>query len=711
VTPPAGFPELGAIISRVQSRFIRAAPPAEVFDPLLTDLIEFTHSGYGFIAEVLDHPRDGHRFLRILVLTDISWDDATRTRFERHRRGEALEFHNLDTLFGAAIRSGVPVIANDPGHDPRRGGLPPGHPGLHAFLGVPLFHGGELVGMVGLANRPGGYDDGMVEFMQPLFASVAAIIGAVRMDAARREAESALRASEERLRSTFEMAAVGIAHLAPDGRFLRVNQRLCEILGYQRHQLMRLRYHDVTLPGDVESHDQHASRLLAGEASRYMLEERYRHANGAVLWVSLTVALVRDAAGAPDYFISVIEDITARKQTQAALLAAQAAERANAAKTEFLSRMSHELRTPLNAVLGFSQLLQMDSSHPMSADQRAKLQHIESAGTHLLAMINDVLDLSRIESGGMPLTAETVALKIAVPEAVALVAPAARESGVQIELDPPAPGESAGHHVQADHLRLRQVMVNLLSNAIKYNRAHGRVTVRWSAAPDGENVRLEVQDTGQGLNVEQRAHLFEPFNRLGAERSSIEGTGIGLVVTQRLVQLMGGTIEVDSQPGIGSCFTVTLPAAPSDGVSIASLGDNAATRDAARVTGARRTVLYAEDNPMNVELVREVMRLRQDCRLLVARSGREAVQLAQRERPDLLLLDMHLGDMTGLDVASRLAKDPALAHLPLVALSADAMPAPIAAADRAGFRAYLTKPLDVAAFLHCIDDILGASKP
>jgi PAS domain S-box-containing protein len=499
------------------------------------------------------------------------------------------------------------------------------------------------------------------------------------------------------------MAAVGIAHVAPDGRFMRVNGRLCEILGHPRERLLGMRFQDVTLPEDVPDNLAQGKRLLDGDTRSYTLEKRYRHANGGIVWVSLTVALVRDAAGAPAYFISVVEDITARKQTQAALLAAQAAERANAAKTEFLSRMSHELRTPLNAVLGFAQLLQMDTSAPLSAQQQAKLQHIESAGAHLLAMINDVLDLSRIESGGMPLTAETVALRVAVEEATALVANAARDAGVRLLIEPPDPKTAIGEHVQADHLRLRQVLVNLLSNAIKYNREHGSVTVRWGATRQGDAVQLQVLDTGQGLSPEQREHLFEPFNRLGAERSSIEGTGIGLVVTQRLVQLMGGSVQVQSQPAIGSCFTVTLPSAMGGGTRPAPLG---ATPAAVPAPGPRRTVLYAEDNPMNVELVREVMRLRADCRLVIARNGREALAMAQSERPDLLLLDMHLGDMTGLDVLQRLARDPQLARVPAVALSADAMPAPIAAAQRAGFHAYLTKPLDVAEFLRVVDQAL-----
>jgi CheY-like chemotaxis protein len=339
-------------------------------------------------------------------------------------------------------------------------------------------------------------------------------------------------------------------------------------------------------------------------------------------------------------------------------------------------------------------------------EQKSKLQHIEDAGAHLLAMINDVLDLSRIESGGMMLAPETVALSALVQEAMALVATSARDAKVELVVEPPPADALRGDRARADHLRLRQVLVNLLSNAIKYNRPQGRVTVRWGATPEGDSVQLEVADTGQGLTPQQQAHLFEPFNRLGAERSRIEGTGIGLVVTQRLVQLMGGRIGVVSEAGVGSTFTVTLPAAEDSGETPSAPELRAAKRrDAA--SGPRRTVLYAEDNPMNVELVREVMNLRPDCRLVVARNGREAIALAERERPDLMLLDMHLGDMTGIDVMQRVSRDASLARVPCVALSADAMPAPIEAARQAGFKGYLTKPLDVAAFLRCVDEALA----
>jgi PAS domain S-box-containing protein len=688
--PPVSPQDLAAIIGRVQSRYIRAAPPREVFDPLLTDLLQWTASEYGFMAAVL-HDEAGAPYLRIEVLTDIAWDEPTRALMQRHLRGgpgDALEFRNLDTLFGAAIRSGEIVIANTPHTDPRRGGLPPGHPPMNAFLGVPLFHGGEMVGMVGLANRMGGYDQALVEHLQPLFSSVAAIMGAVRAEWARSAAEQALRAQQEQLQSTLDLAGVGIVQLSLDGTPRLVNQRMCEMLGRSREAQLRMRTESVTHPDDLPAEMTLRERLLRGEVARYQCTKRYLHAEGHAVWVNANTTLARRADGSPDYFITVAEDITERIQADAALrssqqrfldlvnsvdgifweadleerqftyvsdkaeaitgyptarwmergfwsahlhpddreralaevtvvhmagepqsidyrfiaadgrvlwmsslvtvmageggrpllrgliidttarkraeeteLAGQAALRANAAKTQFLSRMSHELRTPLNAVLGFAQLLAIDTTQPLSPAQRVRVEHISQAGEHLLAMINDVLDLSRIESGSVAMQPAVVPVHIVTAEALAMVANTATQAGVTLQVDRSlrelAPITTC---VRADHLRLRQVLVNLLSNAIKYNRPGGSVTLRWPVDAQGV-VHLQVHDTGIGLSAAQQEHLFEPFNRLGVERSGIEGTGIGLVITQRLVQLMGGRLAVESVVGSGSCFTASLPQA------------------------------------------------------------------------------------------------------------------------------------------------------
>ena len=415
-----------------------------------------------------------------------------------------------------------------------------------------------------------------------------------------------------------------------------------------------------------------------------------------VRWLTSRAVAERHEEGVTWY--GHVADITDHVLYEEAKVAAEAAERASQAKNEFLSRMSHELRTPLNAVLGFAQLLRMDVEHPLQPAQRAKVDLIERAGAHLLGMIGDVLDLSRIEAGSLPLSLEPIALADTVGEALELVRDAAQRAGVAL-LPPELP---AGAHVRADRLRLRQVLVNLLSNAIKYNRPRGSVAVvaRPAASPDGA-IELEVRDTGAGLSAEQRAHLFEPFNRLGAERSAVEGTGIGLVIVHRLLELMGAVIEVDSEPGRGSCFRLRLPAAQPPRAPSRPLPPP--RTDAAGPAPRGLRVLYAEDNAVNVELLRQVLALRPACTLAVARSGTEAIAAARAERPDLLLLDMHLGDMSGFDVTAALDADAATRGIARVALSADAMPDRAHAARGRGFLAYLTKPLDVVQLLAVLD--------
>ena len=450
-------------------------------------------------------------------------------------------------------------------------------------------------------------------------------------------------------------------------------------------------------PEDLEQFFQQRDTAI-GTHTRLHSEFRVRNAQGELRWCAADSVAGVDAEG-NEVRCGYIADITEHKLYQEARMAAETAERASRAKSEFLSRMSHELRTPLNAVIGFAQLLKLETSPALTEGQHRKVQLIERSGAHLLAVISDVLDLSRIEAGDMPLTLEPQHLHHVVHDAQAMVAEAASRGQVSL----PDALIEPGVHVVADRVRLRQVLVNLLSNAVKYNRAGGEVTVR--ARREVSDIVLEVGDTGVGLAPQQVAHLFEPFNRLGAERTGIEGTGIGLVIVRRLVELMGGRIEVRSQQGVGTTFTVHLQAAEVDPAS-----DHGAF-DAVPAFTRQATVLYAEDNEINVLLVRQILELRPSWNLVVARSGAEAVSLIPQVRPDLLLLDMHLGDMSGFEVVDQLKDDPRCQGIIQVALSADAMPDRLHEARQRGFSAYLTKPLDVSALLRCLDEHLSPDTP
>ena len=501
-------------------------------------------------------------------------------------------------------------------------------------------------------------------------------------------------------RLIFSRAGIGMARLSLTGDILEANQRFADIVGRQPSDLVGLHAEDITHPQDIVPSRAHLENVLGGRQEGFQTEKRYVRPDGQSVWAAINVVLLREDDGAPRELVAVIEDISERQRMQEAMSSARAAERASKAKTEFLSRMSHELRTPLNAMLGFAQLLRVDPRHPLHDEQRTKVAHIERAGAHLLAMLTDVLDLSRIEAGSLPMSIEPLTVNDVIEAALAMTSTQATDAGVQLLATPP----EAGLLVRADQLRLRQVLVNLLSNAIKYNRRSGQVLVEALGLDD--EVVISVSDTGRGMDAQQIAHLFEPFNRLGAERTQIEGTGIGLVIVKRLVELMQGRIEVSSQPDAGTRFRIWLPRAEHQAEAEDSdFSQRVRTNFGALDTSidATLTVLYAEDNAINVELLRQVMRMRPQWHLEIARDGHAAIAMARAEPPDLLLLDMHLGDMSGLDVSDALMMDPHTALIPRVALSADVMPDQIAEARQRGFIEYLTKPLDVSRLLHLLD--------
>jgi len=377
------------------------------------------------------------------------------------------------------------------------------------------------------------------------------------------------------------------------------------------------------------------------------------------------------------------------------LLAAKLeADRASHAKSEFLSRMSHELRTPLNAILGFGQLLEREKLPEVQADN---VQEVLHAGRHLLDLINEVLDLARIESGKFTVNLEPVALMPLLADCLSLMQPLAENSGIElIETNP-----RGNQQVLADPTRLRQVLLNLLANAIKYNHPQGTVNI--DCVSEGDAVTVRVKDTGPGLTAEQQSRLFVPFERLDADKSQVEGTGIGLALSKRLMQLMDGQIGVDSAPGAGSTFWVSLPGARHDpavtGRAVAFEAESHESTTGQSVSD----VLYIEDNASNLRLVERILAQRSDIHLISASSPHLGLELAQAHRPALILLDINLPDMDGFEVLRRLRAQAETRAIPVIGVSANAMPKDIERAQAAGFVDYLTKPLDVAAFLKAVD--------
>jgi signal transduction histidine kinase/CheY-like chemotaxis protein len=382
--------------------------------------------------------------------------------------------------------------------------------------------------------------------------------------------------------------------------------------------------------------------------------------------------------------------------------AMEEAERANTAKSDFLSRMSHELRTPLNVVLGFGQLLEMRAE--LAPKDRESVEHIVKAGRHLLELINEVLDLSRIESGRMSISPEPVEVTELAGEALDLIRPLAAERDVRIAFEDGA----RRCYVTADRQRLKQVLLNLLSNAVKYNRDGGAIDVACREETPGR-VRISVCDTGPGIPVAMMDRLFEPFERLGAERGRVEGTGLGLALSRQLVQLMDGHIGVDSREGEGSAFWIELATAqPHNGAGRAAPGDPGALEAGAP---SRRRVLLVEDNLANLKLIEALTADRTHIELLPAMTGRLGLELAREHRPDMILLDHHLPDLTGAEVLHRLKAHPDTREIPVVIVSADATPGHVRRMLEIGAADYLTKPLDVPRFLRAIEGILEPARP
>jgi PAS domain S-box-containing protein len=516
----------------------------------------------------------------------------------------------------------------------------------------------------------------------------------------RNRTEAALRESEQRLRNILDHAPIGVLYTDLSGHTRDSNPRFREITGYSAEELASMVALNLTHADDRAADAELAERLARGEIPMYRRRKRYRRKDGSIVWVQAIVSLLRDADGRPHRYVGVVEDISEHLKLQLAEDARAAAEASNRAKSEFLSRMSHELRTPLNAMLGFTQLLEMDREQPLSASQRGWTAQAQQAGWHLLHMINDTLDLSRIDSGTLRLEMKPLELASLVAGARSMIEPQAAARGIGI-VEPAVESVLA---VRGDETRVKQILTNLLSNAVKYNVDRGRVTISAHAVA-GSMVEITVADTGPGLDEQQLSQLFQPFNRLGREGSGIEGTGIGLVISQRLAELMGGALRARSTPGTGSSFVLSLPLAVDIDPTAEQRHETTLPELPQRYR--RRSVLYIEDNETNAEVMRGILWQRPQIELRIAATAAAAFKaLREHELPDLILLDMHLPDMDGLDLLQQLKLGAATAPIPVVAVSADATRERMRDALADGAELYLTKPVNVAEMLAAVDDLL-----
>ncbi|HEX8558259.1 MAG TPA: PAS domain S-box protein [Pyrinomonadaceae bacterium] len=561
------------------------------------------------------------------------------------------------------------------------------------------------------------------------------------------EAEATPRTSDASYREIFDLSNEAIyLHDQDDGRIIDVNKKACEVHGYEPDEFKRLGIGALmTEPPYSEAEAVPLIQKAVGGEPQ-VFEWLSRDRRGRRFWME--VSLKRANIGGRERILSTARDITERKQAEEALrraheelrraheglerrvrertseLAAanealqneigerrqaeaalqrakEEAERANRAKSEFLSRMSHELRTPMNSILGFSQVL---ARKPLPPDQRKSVDHIQRAGRHLLNLINEVLDISRIEANRLQLSLEPVSVGQVVQEAINLTQPLAAQRDCEVRDDV---GPDCDLYVFADRQRLVQVLLNLVSNALKYNSERSSVRLFCEAGRGEGSLRLGVSDDGVGIAPEKLPRLFSPFERLGAEQTGVEGTGLGLALSKGLIETMGGTMGVESRPGEGSTFWAELPVVESPRERLERSRDDVEALAGGLSVERPSTILYIEDNLANLSLIETILADREDIRLLSALQGRLGLDLAWEHRPDVILLDLHLPDIPGDEVLDRLLADRRTADIPVVVISADATAGHIQQVMARGARAYLTKPLDLDSFLKTLDDALN----
>ena len=520
----------------------------------------------------------------------------------------------------------------------------------------------------------------------------------------RHEALAALHAASERAALIAQHAGIGTWEAGEHRESARWDEQMYRLRGMEPRLVAPDREERLALvhPDDRgRLLDTHADFNAVNQPTAY--EFRVRQPDGSYRWLASRSAVLRDDAGKVVRRVGVNWDITEARSADLARQQALLAERESQAKSQFLSRMSHELRTPLNAVLGFTQLLQLEAQQAPPSSLSAKLDHIRTAGEHLLTLIDDALDLSSLQSGTMKLELQPVPLASAVARALPLVGDLASRQRVTVRT-----GRIDGV-AQADPTRLLQVLLNLLTNAIKYNRPGGDVVVESMAMED--RVHLSVRDTGRGMRPEQLAQLFEPFNRLGMEGEGIEGSGIGLTIVKALVERMGGHIDVSSQPGQGTVFEVTLPSPASHGPSLPAASGSDATPPATVRQERCGQLLYIEDNSVNVLLVEELVKSVPGLRIVSETTGAAGVARARALRPDLILIDMQLPDFDGFEVLRQLRAHPETAGTACIALSANAMPDDIARGLASGFDDYWTKPIKFKPFLQALERLFPATAP
>jgi PAS domain S-box-containing protein len=608
-------------------------------------------------------------------------DVVTRASVGTRANEDGTRNRLADSLSVLCIETDSVAICHDVAAEPRMRQELLSRPDVRSILVVPLPFQGKQIGFLKLYSaRPNAFSAKDVVTSQLVAGPLVIGFAANAQAHAERERTTTYRHFE----ATFDQAAVGIAHVAADGSFRLVNDRFCQIVGHTRDALLRTTFQAITHPDDLDADLVKVAQLLDGSAPTYSLEKRYFNADGGIIWVNLTVSLVRDEVGTPDFFVAVIEDISARRKAEAATLA----------KSRFLANMSHEIRTPMNAVLGFAELL-LDGR--LDGKERRQVQLILESGRAMMRLLNDVLDLSKVEAGHMTVEPEIVDIRHTLKSIVQFMQPVASRKGLELTFSVAPEVPSA---VTIDRFKLRQILLNLIGNSLKFTEL-GSVQVHVTQMAGSDFLAFDVVDTGQGISPNKLGTVFEDFVQLGSGAPTRIGTGLGLSISLRLARLMGGDLSVTSCVGRGSTFTLNLPGPAASIESLQSVELLQNTDDIYRLTkGSACKILLVEDHDINQEYMMDLLGslgVRTD----LAINGRDAIAHVMDARSrdksyDLVLMDVHMPELNGLEAAQEIRElGVGASELPIVALSANAFPDDIEDCLAAGMQGHLAKPLRI----------------
>ncbi len=699
------------LIAQIQSRFIREPDARDAFEALLSAALCLTESAYGFIGEVL-FTEEKRPYLRAYAITDIAWNEETAKAYAEQMAVGGMEFRNMSTLFGHCIVTGECVISNDPANDPRSGkGLPPGHPPLKAFLGVPIKRGELMIGMIGLANRSEGYHEDVAKSLETMVATFATLIDARRANELRNQYESeilALNSAMEKQMDAMDANLEGLA-LLDKGCFSYMNPAYARMYGYETKDLIGKSWELLFPESVLQDIKQRVFPILQGQGN-WRGELTGQRADGSKVAALVSLTLLPDGQ-----VVCSSSDISQRKHLEADLEEHTKALRmmnddlkaALLMKDQFTASMSHELRTPLNAILGYAELLESGVGGSLQKTQQGYIRKLTVSAEHLLALINDILDLSKIEAKSAGLNLAEVEVNKLCHSAVDLVRNEAERKRIRLEFVS-LPTERI---IPADKRRLRQIIVNLMDNAIKFSPSESLVQI----TAEIENVecqwlRLEVKDYGIGIAAKDFERIFEPFEQLdqGLNRQ-FEGTGLGLNLVRQLVQMHDGRIDVSSTLGMGSSFVVRIPGVlKSAGHKAADTEADSSSPVSPRLRGQR--IMLVEDNHFNRDTIESFLRA-QSAEVICAQDGLEAVDLASREKLDLILMDIQMPRLDGLDAIKRIRQQSENNDVPIIALTALALTGDSERCLSAGANDYLAKPVKLRKLVDVIQQNLAEVPP